>query len=83
VADVNDPSRDIDRMDLAESIQPLGRGISKFRVGEVPWYSDLLRLVCDKLSWDPGAFRGFRCRIDYPLYGSQVAMAFETIPSQS
>src|SRR6185295_9926963 len=52
VADVNDPSRDIDRMDLIESIQPLGKGISKFRVAEVPWYSDLLKLVCQKLNWD-------------------------------
>lgn len=80
VADVNDPSRDIDRMDLIESIQPLGKGISKFRVTEVPWYSDLLHLVCTKLNWAGERFRAFRCRIDYPIYGSQVAMAFETIP---
>ncbi len=80
IADVNDPSRDIDRMDLVESIQPLGRGIGKYRVSEVPWYSDLLKLVCTKLNWDGERFRAFRCRIDYPIYGSQVAMAFETIP---
>jgi hypothetical protein len=80
IANVNDPSRDIDRLDLIESIQPLGRGISKFRVAEVPWYSDLLRTVCSKLNWNGDAFRAFRCRIDYPIYGSQVAMAFDTIP---
>lgn len=79
VANVNDPTRDIDRLDLAESIQPLGRGISKFRSAEVPWYSELLRLVCEKLGWDGETLRGFRCRIDYPIYGSQVAMAFDTI----
>jgi hypothetical protein len=78
VADVNDPSRDIDRMDLIESIQSLGRGISKFRVAEVPWYSDLLRRVCEKLGWNGEEFRAHRCRIDYPIYGSQVAMAFDT-----
>jgi hypothetical protein len=80
VADVNDPSRDIDRLDLVESIQPLGRGTSKFRIGEVPWYSDLLKLVCTRLGWDGEQFRAFRCRIDYPIYGSQVAMAFDTVP---
>ena len=80
IADVNDPSRDIDRMDLVEQVRPLGRGISKFRTGEVPWYSELLRTVCAKLGWDGDRLRGFRSRIDYPLYGSQVAIAFDTIP---
>jgi len=79
IADVNDPRRDIDRLDLAESIKPMGRGISKFRAGEVPWYSDLLRLVCSKLGWDGDRFRAWRTRIDYPIYGSQVAIAFDTI----
>jgi hypothetical protein len=79
IADVNDARRDIDRLDLVESIQSLGRGISKFRVGEVPWYSDLLRRVCSKLNWDGDRFRGFRTRIDYPLYGTQVAIAFDTM----
>jgi hypothetical protein len=81
VADVNDPARDIDRLNLMESIQPLGSGLSSVRVAEVPWYTDLLALVCDKLNWtDRDALRAFRCRIDYPLYGSQVAIAFDTIP---
>jgi hypothetical protein len=83
IADVNDPRRDIDRLDLLESIQPLGKGISKFRVGEVPWYSDLLRLVCAKLNWDGDRFRAWRTRIDYPIYGTQVAIAFDTTPPPS
>ena len=73
-------SGDIDRLDLAESIQPLGRGIAKVRASEVPWYPQLLTTVCNKLAWTGDSFRTYRCRIDYPLYGSQVAIAFDTIP---
>jgi hypothetical protein len=76
VANVNDPQRDIDRLDLAESIQPLGMGTSKFRTADVPYYADMLGLVCRKLKWSGEKFRGYRCQIDYPIYGSQVAMAF-------
>ncbi len=79
IADVNDPGRDIDRFDLVESIQSLGKGVGKFRVGEVPWYSELLRHVCAKLNWDADRFRAWRTRIDYPIYGSQVAVAFDTV----
>jgi hypothetical protein len=76
IANVNDRARDIDRMDLCEQIQPLGKGIEKFRIAEAPWYSDLLAQVCQKLGWNGDALRGYRSRIDYPLYGSQVAIAF-------
>ncbi|WP_428937472.1 hypothetical protein [Fontivita pretiosa] len=76
LANVNDPARDIDRMDLAESVQSMGTGIGKFRTTDVPWYPQLLSRVCQKLGWDGNALVGYRCRIDYPLYGSQVAMAW-------
>lgn len=75
-ADVNDPARDIDRLDLCESIQHLGTGIGKFRTTDVPRYVELLRHVCTKLGWEGDRFRGYRCRIEYPVYGSQITMAF-------
>ena len=80
VADVNDPTRDIDRMDVAESIRPLGPGTSRLRTADLPDYTGLVRLVGEKLGWDLERFRGHRCRIEYPLYGSQVAMAFDPPP---
>lgn len=76
VANVNDRARDIDRLDLTETLQPLGSGLVQYRVAEVPWYIDLLHRACREMGWDADAFRGWRCRIDYPLYGSQVAVAF-------
>jgi len=79
IADVNDPARDLDRMDMMESIEPLGRGVAACRSADVPRYPDMLRHVCDRLTWDPNEFRVYRCRIDYPLYGSQVVMTFRTV----
>jgi hypothetical protein len=77
VASVNDPSRDIDRLDMLESIEPLGAGLARFRSGAVPRYTDLLRHVLAAIGADESRYRGYRCRIDYPVYGSQVAMVFE------
>jgi hypothetical protein len=76
-ANINDQSRLIDRMDLSESIQFLGQGTARFRISEVPNYVELLRYVCEKLGWDSEKFRGHRCRISYPFYGSQVSMVFD------
>ena len=52
------------------------RGIAKFRSTEIPRYAERLRHVCSKLDWNGDAFRTYRCKIDYPIYGSPVAMAF-------
>lgn len=77
IADVNDPTRDIDRLDFIERVETLGRGTSACRLTELPRYVDLLRHVFSELGWDEQGFRTFRTRIDYPVYGSQVAMKFE------
>jgi hypothetical protein len=81
IVDANDPSRDVDRFDLSESIQPLGRGIGRFRTAEVPRYAELLRHVCGRLDWEGDAFRGYRVRIEYPVYGSQVTVTFDAPPA--
>ena len=77
IADVNDPTRDIDLLDMAESIEPLGEGAMRFRSSDVGRYSEMIRNVFSSTGWDDGAFRGHRCRITYPLYGSQVTMVFD------
>lgn len=77
IADINDRSRDVDRLDLMETLSPLGRGVDSCRVGELPGYVKLLKQVCAKLGWEERTMRAFRSRIDYPLYGSQVALAYE------
>jgi hypothetical protein len=71
------PGRDIDRLDVIESIQPLGQGIAKFRAAETPRYQDLIRHVCAARGWETEKLRGYRCRIEYPIYSSEIVMAFE------
>lgn len=77
VADVNDPARESDRFDLAETIRAMGIGRPAWRSDRVPRYSELVSTVFTRLAWNSDDFRGYRCVIDYPIYGSQVAMVFE------
>lgn len=77
VADANNPARDIDVLDVLESAEPLGEGVGSARSGDVPRYQELVRHAMGELGWVEGAFRGYRCRVEYPIYGSQVAMLFD------
>jgi hypothetical protein len=72
--------RDIDRMDVIESVQFLGNGISRFRTAENPAYIDMLRHVCEQRGWDSSKLRCFRCRVEYPIYSVEVVVRFEMPP---
>jgi len=76
VANPTDASRDMDRIDVLESIQEIGTRMERFRTKEVARYVEMVRFVCDQLGWDSNRFRGYRCRVDYPVYGTQVSMIF-------
>jgi hypothetical protein len=79
VANPNDPARDIDQLDLMESVVPLGKGQRGFRSAELGRYSELVEHVLGSTGFDGSRMRGYRCRIDYPLYGSQVVMMFDGV----
>jgi hypothetical protein len=76
VASPNDASRDMDQLDMLETLDSLGMGITRFRSVEVPRYADMLRHVFQRMGFDGARFRGHRCRIDYPVYGSQITVMF-------
>jgi hypothetical protein len=76
VANPNDRARDADVIDLAETVEPLGRGLERARCADIARYQELLRSVTDRLGWDTSKFQGFRTRIAYPVYGTQVTMAY-------
>ena len=77
VASVNDPSRDIDRLDLSESFADLGRGTTTLRSPDAPHYLELVQHVFERTGWDAQAFRAFRCRAEYPVYGAQLVASFQ------
>ena len=68
----------IDQLDLLESIDNLGEGLSRFGSSLVPNYRKMIEEVCTTLNFDASTLRGYRCAADYPIYGSQTAMIFST-----
>ncbi len=80
VASPNNPSRDVDVLDMQESIDDMGQagtlGPARWRSRDAARYTDLLAHTFATLSWDASAFRGYRTRIDYPIFGTQVTMTF-------
>lgn len=76
VADPFDPARDIDRLEMIETLDSLGRGLERCSLPEAPKHRSMLAEVFAARGWDPDAFRGYRVRIEYPIYGCQVTVAF-------
>lgn len=72
----DDQARQGDRLDLLESVQSLGTGPEAFRIPEFARYPELVRSLCATLGWDAGRLRGYRCKVRYPIYGSQINLAF-------
>lgn len=77
VADVNDISRDIDRMDLIEELEFLGCSSKNQKTRVAPRHHEVTAHVFEQLGWNPGEFNCWRTTIDYPVYGMQVVMAFD------
>jgi hypothetical protein len=77
IANVNDETRDIDRIAMEEEIESLGSGLSSFHCEEVPRYTEMLAHLAKQKAWDLADYRGYRVRIQYPVYGWQTSMAFE------
>ncbi|MBN2447588.1 MAG: hypothetical protein JXO22_12720, partial [Phycisphaerae bacterium] len=76
MADVNDESREADIVDVVETVKPMGTGIERFRCEQIPRYTELLQYACDKLGWNPQEFRGYRCQVEYPIFGTQLQFIF-------
>ena len=77
VADVNDPVRDVDRIETSAAVEVLGFGDARAHTRDIPNYVQLLEHVYSRLGWNVQEHRGYRCSIDFPIYGSQVSLAFE------
>jgi hypothetical protein len=72
MSDPNDSSRDSDVLPVVERVEFLGWGVERFWAQEVPDYIAMLREVCTTLGWDGQRFRGYRVRIDYPVFNTEV-----------
>lgn len=80
-ADPNDPTRDLDELNLMNRVEELGWGIDNVRAEDIPDYMAILNDVCTKRNWARERFRGYRLRMQYPVYSTQVQIRFE-LPEQ-
>lgn len=76
IADVNDRSRDPDRLDLFEQLRTLEGGPGDAGLREFPHHGRLLAHVLDRRGLRAADFAVHRVEIDYPLHGMQAAVAF-------
>jgi len=79
IADVNDPGREIDRLDVSTVCESLGRGLGRARSDAVPDYHGIIEHVRAARGWDPSPYLGYRVVHEHPLYGSQTALTFRTV----
>lgn len=76
-ANPNDPTRDVDELNIKETADLIGTSINRFHSADVPNYVPILLHVCETLGWDPNAFRCIRTETDYPIFSSQYQHTFE------
>lgn len=77
IANVNDETRDIDRVDLVAPLEMLGSDLRRYTANELASYGPMLQHLANRFGWDPTRFRGYRLSLQYPVYGWQVCMAFQ------
>lgn len=59
-----------------ESVEYLGKGASVLYTPEYPRYPELGRYAFDRLGWNVDRFDVYRCRVEYPVLPSTIAMFF-------
>ena len=77
-------SEEWQRMEPYESVTYLGKGPSVLYTADVPRYPELANYAFERLGWDGERFDVYRCRVEYPVLPSTVAMVFDLpeAPSQ-
>jgi hypothetical protein len=81
VANVNDPQRDHDRVEMVAHTELLGQGLGRFDSGELSTYGPMLAHLAERFGWEQQRLRGYRLSLHYPVFGWQVSMAFQQPPA--
>lgn len=63
------------------TLELLGRGLGNSATASYSRHAELTRVFFDRMGWDPNAFFGFRCEIEYPIWRGGYCMKFTPIPS--
>jgi predicted transcriptional regulator len=81
-ADIEDPKRDVDRINTNDSIVHLDRSLESLEISEMPKYVDMVRYLCEKNRCPMDSIRVHRLRVQYPVYGFQYTIGFK-VPEKS
>jgi hypothetical protein len=73
--------RDGFALPFAESVVPLGHGLTGTATPRMPWYSGLLESAFGKVGWDPARFQAFRFEMAYPPVPADAILYSELLPA--
>jgi len=62
------------QLPIEADIQKLGKGPAAAVTPYIPWYTEMLSDVFEKLDWDPDRFVTYRTVIEYPVVPSTISM---------
>ena len=65
------------RLPVYQSVAYLGKGPSALHTPDVPRYAEMGRYVFERAGWDAEKFEVYRCRIEYPVMPSSIAIVFD------
>jgi hypothetical protein len=71
------PAFQLDNVDLAPPVLPLGMGLGGVGSRDIASYREMLDRAFGQVGWDPSRFRGYRCRIQYPVPLVSVTFWFD------
>lgn len=80
-ANPNDPTRDLDRVAVSETIATIPDEGDRFAVPEIPNYGAMVRRVFAQLGAAPGDYRVHRVTMAYPVTAFQHVIAFKAPPA--
>ena len=66
-----------DRLPDHPQLEHLGLGLEQTGSTAYPRITALIGHLCSSQGWDPGEFVGYRCEVDYPVWGVQYLMSFD------
>lgn len=76
-ANVNDRTRDIDRVKLPERVEVFQPGEADLDLPEAPNYRQMVERMCAKLGTSSDQLRVHRVRVPYPPFGYQFVNTFQ------
>lgn len=71
-----------ERIALMERLTIMPRDPSSWHFRDVPRYGEMISHVFQRLQWPPEKFRCYRLRIEFPLCGTQIIMAYRLSPAR-